>query len=266
MILGVDIGNTNITCGVISSGTVHQNWRLSTLAQRTPDEVSLLLLQLFKQAGLQNTDIQNTVISSVVPPILQVFRQSLTDLFSTDPFIVQPGIKLNMKVDYVKPQDVGADRIVNAVAATHMFGYPIIILDFGTATTFCVVNAQNEYMGGAIFPGIITMSDALYRAAAMLPRIAFSQPASVIGKSTTESIQSGLFFGSLEMIEGMLRRIHGAAGHKIPVVATGGLAEHFHAASGMITHLEPDLTLQGLEIVFNLNHGNYDALSKWEIA
>jgi type III pantothenate kinase len=266
MIFGVDIGNTNITCGIISSARVQHHWRLSTPVQRTPDEISLLLSQLFRQAGVQLACIQKIVISSVVPPVLQVFRQSLIELFSLDPFIVQPGIKLNLKVNYVKPQDVGADRIVNAVAATHKFGCPVVILDFGTATTFCVVNAKNEYMGGAIFPGIITMSDALYKAAAMLPRVAFKQPPSVIGKSTSESIQSGLFFGSLDMIEGMLRRIHKTADQKIPVVATGGLAEHFHAASGMITHLEPDLTLRGLEIIYELNHGNFTGLSRWEIA
>ncbi|MBN1356472.1 type III pantothenate kinase [bacterium] len=264
MILGVDIGNTNITCGIISSGRVLGSWRVSTSVKRTPDEFTLLFRQLILNHPQPPAHFRASVISSVVPPVLLAVARSLKELFPFDPFIIQPGISLNLSVEYARPQDVGADRIVNSVAARHKFGYPLIIIDFGTATTFCVLNRNGNYSGGVIFPGIETISEALSRAAAMLPSIAFKDPGTVIGNSTIHSMQSGLFYGTLEMIEGMVRRVRREIGGNTPVVATGGLAEFFLSSTAVIDHYEPDLILQGLELLYDLNQKADPGNPRWD--
>ncbi|MBN1553010.1 type III pantothenate kinase [bacterium] len=251
MIFGLDIGNTTITAGIIHRSKVSHSWRLSTDVNRTSDEYALLIRQLIN--SIPDIEIEGSVVSSVVPPVLTGVVKSLKNVFGKEPFLVQPGITLSFDILYNKPQDVGADRIVNAVAAKRLYGYPLIVVDFGTATTFCVLNGNGNYCGGIIFPGINTISNALYDKAALLPRIALEKPQKVIGISTISSIQSGLFFGYLDMINGLIHRIHNEQKDITKVVATGGLAEMYFEYSELITDLEPHLTLIGLEDIVNLN-------------
>jgi type III pantothenate kinase len=258
MIYAIDIGNTNITAGIVRNKIVLCSWRLSTHPHRTSDEFSLVISQLLASSQISHQQISSSIISSVVPHMIEPVRSSLSHLFRNDPFIVQPGIRLNLNIHYNKPQDVGADRIVNAVAAKVLYGFPVVVLDFGTATTFCVIDDQGDYIGGAIFPGIQTLSSALSMSTALLPRVAFKDPGRVIGNSTQTSIQAGLFYGYADMINGMIKRILSTLDEKTKVIVTGGLAGLFCSMSGRIDIFEPDLTLIGLELIHELNSGNED--------
>jgi type III pantothenate kinase len=264
MIYVVDIGNTNLTIGIIENGSVIRNWRLSTNSRQTSDEYGILVHQLLQNASITPDNIQSSVISCVVPPVLDTFRSALAGVFHHEPFIIQPGIRLNMRIRYNRPQDVGADRIVNASAGKSLFGFPLIIIDSGTATTFCVLDKEGDYRGGVIFPGIHAISESLFKSTALLPRVAFKNPLKVIGDSTIASIQSGLFFGYQDMIKGFLRRIREELGEDAPAIATGGLAEFIFSDTSIFKIIDPDLTLRGLDILFRLNRSDSQEGYIWE--
>ncbi|MBW2270113.1 MAG: type III pantothenate kinase [Deltaproteobacteria bacterium] len=259
--LVIDIGNTNVSLGVFEyhgegdaeRHALAHHWRISTHREQTSDELSLTLGGLFDQAGQHRRDITDVIISSVVPPMLPIWERVSTKLFERSPLIVGPGIRTGMPVRYENPREVGADRIVNAVAAFEMFGGPVIAVDFGTATTFDCVSPDGEYLGGVIFPGIHTSLEALFARAAMLHRVEIARPKTVIGKTTTTAIQSGLLFGFAGVVDSLVERIREELGANSRVVATGGLAHRVGGESRTIERVEPFLTLEGLRIIFDKN-------------
>jgi len=257
-LLAIDIGNTNVTFGLFDyagdRGKLAQHWRIGTHRDQTSDEVSVVLRSLFDQAGRQTREITDGIVSSVVPPLLPIWERLCVKLFDRAPMIVGPGIRTGMPVRYENPREVGADRIVNAVAAFEMYGGPIIAVDFGTATTFDCVSAQGEYLGGAIFPGIQIAMDALFQRTSLLHRVELSRPKSVIGKTTTGSLQSGLLFGYAGMVDAMVGRIRAELGAQARCIATGGLAQRIASESTTIERVEPFLTLEGLRLLFEKNH------------
>jgi len=260
-LLVIDIGNTNVSLGLFDyhvegdgeRGELAQHWRISTNREQTSDELGLALEGLFGQTGRKRSDVTEVIISSVVPPLLPIWERVSTKLFGRTPMVVGPGIRTGMPVRYENPREVGADRIVNAVAAYEMFGGPVIAVDFGTATTFDCVSPAGEYLGGVIFPGIHTSMEALFSRASMLHRVEIARPKSVIGKTTTSALQSGLLFGFAGMVDSMVERIREELGAESRVVATGGLAHRIGAESRGIERVEPFLTLEGLRIIFEKN-------------
>jgi type III pantothenate kinase len=260
-LLVIDIGNTNVSLGLFDyhpeggaeRHELAQHWRISTQREQTSDESGLTLDGLFGQAGRKRSDITDVIISSVVPPMLPIWDRVSTKLFGRSPLIVGPGIRTGMPVRYENPREVGADRIVNSVAAYEMFGGPVISVDFGTATTFDCVSSAGEYLGGVIFPGIHTSMEALFTRTSMLHRVEIVRPKSVIGKTTTSAIQSGLLFGFAGMVDSMVDRIREELGADSRVVATGGLAHRVGEESRCIERVEPFLTLEGLRIIFEKN-------------
>ncbi len=258
-LLVIDIGNTNVSLGVFDypedsdAGELSHHWRISTHREGTSDEVSLCISSLFQQARRQTADVTDVIISSVVPPLLPIFERVSTKLFSRPPMIVGPGIRTGMPVRYENPREVGADRIVNAVAAYEMFGGPVVAVDFGTATTFDCVSGDGEYLGGVIFPGIHTSMEALFERTSMLHRVEVARPKTVIGKTTTGAIQSGLLYGYAGVVDSVVERIRGELGPSARCVATGGLANRVASESAAIERVEPFLTLEGLRIIFEKN-------------
>jgi len=262
VLLALDVGNTNITLGVFdyaASGVelVH-HWRMSTHREQTSDEILVTLHGLFSQAGCRVEDFTDVILSSVVPPLMPIWERVCQKLLERPPLIVGPGIKTGMPVRYENPREVGADRIVNAVAAFEIAGGAVIAVDFGTATTFDCVSQKGEYLGGAIFPGIHVAMEALFDRASMLHRIEVTRPRSVIGRTTTESLQSGLLFGYAGMVDAMVARIRGELGADARVIATGGLAARIASETDSIEKVEPFLTLEGLRILFEKNRGGPD--------
>jgi type III pantothenate kinase len=257
VLLAIDIGNTNVTLGTFvyanGAGRLAEHWRLSTHREQTSDEVRVNLRSLFDQAGIDIHRVEDVILSSVVPPMLPIWERVCTKLFDRAPLIVGPGIKTGMPVRYENPREVGADRIVNAVAAIELMGSPVIAVDFGTATTFDCVSDKGEYLGGAIFPGVVVAMEALFSRAAMLHRVELARPRSVIGKTTTQSIQSGMLFGYAGMVDAMVTRIRGELGAEARVIATGGLAGRIAGESSTIERVEPFLTLEGLRLLFEKN-------------
>ena len=258
-LLVIDIGNTNVSFGLFDyrddaqGGALSQHWRIGTHREQTSDEVALTLNALFQQEGRSTGEVSDMIISSVVPPLLPIWERVATKLFDHPPLVVGPGIRTGMPVRYENPREVGADRIVNSVAAHELFGGPVIAVDFGTATTFDCVSAKGEYVGGAIFPGIHTSMEALFERASMLHRVEIARPKSVIGKTTTGAIQSGLLYGYAGMVDSMVARIRGELGDEARVVATGGLAQRVANESETIERVEPFLTLEGLRLIFERN-------------
>ena len=257
-LLAIDIGNSNVTLGLFDyadgHGKLAQHWRIGTHRDQTSDEVSVVLRSLFDQAGRRTGEITDGIVSSVVPPLLPIWERMCSKLFERAPMVVGPGIRTGMPVRYENPREVGADRIVNAVAAFEVYGGPIIAVDFGTATTFDCVSAQGEYLGGAIFPGIQIAMDALFQRTALLHRVELSRPKNVIGKTTTGALQSGLLFGYAGMVDAMVARIRAELGAEARCIATGGLAQRIASESTTIERVEPFLTLEGLRILFEKNH------------
>ena len=259
-LLVIDIGNTNVSLGLFdyagvageSKGELVHHWRIGTRREHTSDEVGLLLTGLFDQSGFDRTAIADVIISSVVPPLLPIYERVSTKLFDRPPLVVGPGVKTGMPVRYENPREVGADRIVNAVAAFEMFGGPVIAVDFGTATTFDCVSDQGEYLGGVIFPGIHTSMEALFERASMLHRVEIARPKAVIGRTTTAALQSGLLYGTAGVVDSMVERIRAELG-PARVVATGGLAGRVANESAAIERVEPFLTLEGLRILYEKN-------------
>ncbi|HXT51115.1 MAG TPA: type III pantothenate kinase [Thermoanaerobaculia bacterium] len=249
----IDVGNTNTVLGVYRGDELVESFRLSTDAERTADEYGALLLPLFARAGLAPESAEAVVVSSVVPPLNAVFERLARRFFGREALFVEPGVKTGMPIRYDNPAEVGADRIVNALAARELFGAPVVVVDFGTATTFDVVNAAGEYTGGIICPGIGISAEALFAHASRLYRVDIRRPSRLVGKNTAGAMQSGLYFGYVGLVDGILARLAGELPDLRAVIATGGLAELIAEGSERITHVEPQLTLIGLKLVHERN-------------
>ena len=253
MLLVFDVGNTNTVLGIFKNSELVVDWRLSTARNRTADEYGMLLRDLFASQELSFAQIGAVVVSSVVPPLNFSLEQMCKKYFDLQPVLVGPGIKTGMPIKYENPREVGADRIVNAVAGFETYGGPLIIVDFGTATTFCAISARGEYLGGAIAPGMGISTEALFSRAAKLPRVEISKPPSVIGKTTVNSMQSGIFYGFVGQVDEIVRRMKTEMKSEPTVIATGGLADLIFTASNTINKVDQMLTLTGLRIVYERN-------------
>ncbi|AFK53801.1 MAG: type III pantothenate kinase [Tistrella sp.] len=254
MLLTIDVGNTNTVFAVHDGDGWRGQWRASTDGRRTADEYAVWLLQLFALEGLTVDDVHAVIISSVVPQTKFSLRQLCLKYFRSEPMMIgDPEVNLGLRIDMDRPREVGADRLVNAIAAHKIYGGDLIVIDFGTATTFDVVGADGSYQGGVIAPGINLSLEALHRAAAKLPRIAVERTEKVIGKDTVPAMQAGVFWGYVGLIEGLVRRIVDEYGKPMTVIATGGLAPIFFNATDAIQHADPDITLVGLLEIHRLN-------------
>ncbi|NGQ96446.1 type III pantothenate kinase [Brevibacillus sp. SYP-B805] len=253
MLLVIDIGNTNIVLGMYDGEELKHHWRVATDRNKTEDEYGMLLQSLFMSVGLTFAHVEGVIISSVVPPLNFPLERMCAKYFHKKPLVVGPGIKtgLNIKADF--PREVGADRIVNAVAAIHYYGTPLIVVDFGTATTFCYIDELGQYWGGAIAPGIGISTEALVSRAAKLPRIEIAKPPSVVGKNTITAMQSGIYYGFVGQVEGIVSRMMAEQKTKPKVVATGGLATLIANETACIDVVDPNLTLKGLRLIYERN-------------
>lgn len=252
MLLAIDVGNTNIVIGVFRGDTLVHTWRLTTIRERTSDELGILLTNLCDRHEIRTADISGIVIASVVPPLTGTLVSMVTEYFGRVPLLFEPAINGGIPILIDNPAEVGADRVANSIAAfaTYGKGLPLIVVDFGTATTFDAVSAKGEYLGGVICPGPNVSAEALFQRAAKLPRIDVKKPSRVIGTNTVAAMQSGLFWGYVDMVEGLLRRMKAELGGAAVVLATGGLASVVAPESKLIEHVDEDLTLRGLRLVW----------------
>ena len=254
MLLTIDIGNTNLTIGLYENKKLGARWRLATDHERMPDEYGLQILNLLQHSGCSPSQLDGICLSSVVPPLTSRVIEACENYLHQLPLIVSNELNTGIKILYDKPEAVGSDRIADTVAVNHLYGGgPACIVDFGTATTFNAINGQGEYLGGAIAPGIVIASQALFSRAAKLPRVDLKRPPSVIGQNTTHAIQSGMIFGYVSLLEGMVKRFREELGQETKVIATGGLAQLIATETDVIDIIAPWLTLEGLRVIWEMN-------------
>lgn len=253
MLLAIDIGNSNITLGIFHGEELRATWRIATDVHRLADEYAVLILNLLPRQGIESSQVKDSIICSVVPPLTVTFEDLCRRYFGSKPLIVEVGIKTGMRILYDNPKEVGADRVADAVAAFRKYGGPVIVVDFGTATVFDAISKEGDYIGGAIAPGVDVAAEALFERASKLPRIELVAPSSAIGKDTVSSMQSGLIFGYVGLIEGLVNRFQRELGGGAKVVGTGGSAGMIAKESSVIDVLDPDLTLVGLRMIHEMN-------------
>ena len=253
MLLLIDAGNTNVVFAVHDGHEYRGVWRIATDPQRTSDEYAVWLFGLFQLTGIDRAAVKAAVIGTVVPVALYNLRRLVRDWFALEPLVARPALKWGFDIRMDRPEEVGADRLLNALAAQHAYGGPLVVVDFGTATTFDVVDSDGAYIGGVIAPGINLSIEALHRAAARLPRIGIGRPKSVIGRGTIPAMQSGIYWGYVAMVEGLVARISAEYGRPLKVIATGGLASLLAEGATVIRHIDPDLTLDGLRLLADRN-------------
>lgn len=255
MLLAIDIGNTSIKIGVFEGNELLTTWRLATSVSRMPDEYAALLLSLLKHEGIKSSDITAGCMCSVVPPLAATFEECLQRYFNITPLIVGAGIRTGVRIRIDNPHEVGADRIVQTAAARHLYGGPLIIIDLGTATVFDTVSKEGDFLGGALSPGISTAAEALSTRTYTLPRVNLGHPKKAIGNSTITAMQSGIIFGFVGLIEGIIARIQKELGEKAKVIATGGYADLIASETKVIDVVNPNLILIGLRLIYEMNKG-----------
>ncbi len=253
MLLAVDIGNTDTTVGVFEGEELRATWHMATDIHRMADEYATLLLNLLHHQGLDTSDIKEIALCNVVPSLTAIFVELFERYFHISPLVIGAGVKTGVRIRMDNPREVGPDRIINAAAAHSLYGGPVIIADLGTATTFDTVSREGDYLGGAIAPGIVTAMEALFERAAMLPRVELVRPKHAIGTNTIAAMQSGIIFGYVGLIEGIVSRIQQELGEKAKVVATGGFAELMAKETTVIDVVNSDLTLIGLRLIYLMN-------------
>jgi type III pantothenate kinase len=253
MLLTIDVGNTSVMMGAFDGNDLRITWRMATSISRMPDEYAATLLSLLGHEGLKPSDITDVCMCSVVPPLVRTFENLLNRYFNVQPLVVGAGTKTGVRIRMDNPREVGADRIVHTAAAHQLYGGPLIIVDMGTATTFDTVSKDGEYMGGAIAPGIFTAAEALFSRTAMLPRVKLARPPKAIGTNTVSAMQSGIVFGYVGLIEGMVTRMQKELGDKVKVIATGGYSEIIAEETTVIDVVNPNLILIGLRMVYAMN-------------
>ncbi len=254
MLLAIDVGNTNTTLGLFSGDELKHCWRVSTDREKTSDELGIMFLSLFQLTGEEIKSVDDVIICSVVPPVTHTFINAVMKYFKKEPIQVGPGVKTGINVKYENPREVGADKIVNAVGALKRYGGPLIIVDFGTATTFCAISGSGDYLGGVICPGVKISAEALFEKASKLPRVEITEPVKVIGRNVVTSMQSGLFYGYVGQVEYLVERIKNEMREEnIKVIATGGLAKLMASQCHCIDEVNRMLTLEGLREVYRIN-------------
>jgi len=253
MLLTIDIGNTNITLGLFQGETLNNHWRMATDNERMPDEYGIMIDNLLEHAGVRHTDLEGVCMASVVPPLTSRMIQACNTYLDAEPLNVDYSTKTGVDIQIDNPKSLGADRIVDVAAVKHFYGAPACVVDFGTATTFDAIDRSGAYIGGAIAPGIGISVEALVRSTAQLPRVDLQAPPSVIGKNTIHAMQSGLFFGYVSLVEGMVDRFGKLLGPEIKVIGTGGLAELVAKQTHVIQITAPWLTLDGLRLIWEMN-------------
>ncbi len=253
MLLAIDIGNTNITLGLYNAEILGPRWRLATDHERMPDEFGIQFVGFISHAGIQPQEITGICMASVVPPLTGKIVDACRRYLGPDPLVVDAGVKTGVRIRYEDPRAVGADRIVDAAAVKELYSCPACVVDFGTATTFDAISAEGDYLGGAIAPGIGIAAEALFHRTAKLPRVELLRPPAAIGRNTVHAMQSGLLFGYVALVEGMVRRFREELGSEMRVIATGGLAEVVARETDVLEIIAPWLTLDGLRIIWDLN-------------
>ncbi len=252
-LLCIDIGNTNIVMGLYEGEELMTHWRIATDHRKMADEYAMLILDLFQRSTQDPAAVEGIIVASVVPPLTGIFEKLSERYFGQTALVISEAVQTGVHIRYDNPAEVGADRVVNAVAVYHHYGGPACVVDFGTATTFDVLSAEGDYLGGAIAPGIGIAAEALFQRTAKLPRIDLVRPPAVIGKNTVQSMQSGMLFGYVGLVEGMVARLRAELGPGMKVIATGGLASLVAAETDVIEAVDPWLTLEGLRLIWEMN-------------